>query len=385
MSESVRSARWPWVRVEEAALVANGGPGRFVITHLARADEVADAAAAAGAVTEVDEARLRAVATPSRLVDAAGRVGGAELAEPLRLALEHALAGWRSPAPDIVTPAGVLACSQRALVMGIVNVTPDSFSDGGDHFDAGGGHDRAIDHGRALLAEGADIIDVGGESTRPGAEPVDADEELRRTVPVVEALAAEGAVVSIDTGKAVVARRAVAAGAALVNDVTAGSLDDELLPTVAELDVPYVLMHMRGTPRTMQHDPRYDDVVADVFDFLAELIARLRGLGVREDAVIVDPGIGFGKTLEHNLQLLRRVREFTSLGRPVLVGASRKTFLGRLMDVEDASDRLEGSLVTAADAVRGGASIVRVHDVAPTVRALAVAQALRDRTAAGEA
>ncbi|MBW3659734.1 MAG: dihydropteroate synthase [Actinobacteria bacterium] len=260
--------------------------------------------------------------------------------------------------------------------MGILNVTPDSFSDGGSHYTAADHPGPALAHARAMLEEGADVIDVGGESTRPGADPVPEDEELRRVVPVVEALAADGAVVSIDTSKANVARQAVAAGAAIVNDVSAGTSDGLLLQTVAELDVPYVVMHMRGTPRTMQRDPRYTDVVAEVYDFLSDQLRRLDLLGVPAERVVVDPGIGFGKTVTHNLELLRRVREFTSLGRPVLVGTSRKSFLGAVTGVREASARVEGSIVTAAHAVGNGAAIVRVHDVAETVRAVTMARAV---------
>ncbi|MBW3621143.1 MAG: dihydropteroate synthase [Actinobacteria bacterium] len=260
--------------------------------------------------------------------------------------------------------------------MGILNVTPDSFSDGGSHYRPEDHPAAAIAHARRMLEEGADLVDVGGESTRPGAEPVPEDEELRRVLPVVEALAADDVTVSIDTSKANVARRAVEAGAAIVNDVSAGTNDGLLLRTVAELGVPYVVMHMRGTPRTMQRDPRYTDVVAEVYDFLSDQIRRLELLGIRRDLLVVDPGIGFGKTVAHNLELLRRVREFTSLGRPVLIGTSRKSFLGTISGVEEASERLEGSIVTAAIAVARGASIVRVHDVAETVRAVRVAAAL---------
>ena len=258
--------------------------------------------------------------------------------------------------------------------MGILNVTPDSFSDGGQW----SSHDAAIAKGVALAADGADVIDVGGESTRPGAAAVPEDEELRRVMPVVEKLAASGYVVSIDTAKAAVARAAVEAGAAVVNDVSAATLDPLMLPTVAELGVPYVLMHMRGTPRTMQQDPRYDDVVAEVFDHLAETLDHAVAFGIARERVVVDPGIGFGKTVAHNLELLRRTRELTSLGRPVMVGTSRKSFIGKLTDGAQEDDRLEGSLASAAIAVANGAAMVRVHDVAETVRAVAVARAITE-------
>lgn len=225
---------------------------------------------------------------------------------------------------------------------------------------------------------GADLVDVGGESTRPGADPVALDEELRRVVPVVEALAAAGLAVSIDTSKAEVTRACVQAGACLVNDVSAGRLDDDLLPTVADLGVPYVLTHMQGEPRTMQREPTYGDVVGDVFDALEQGLAAAEAAGIPRDRIIVDPGIGFGKTAEHNLTLLRRTRELTSLGRPVMIGTSRKSFLGRLTGTDDPADRLEGSLVTAALAVAAGARVIRAHDVRATVRAVTVAHAVVD-------
>ncbi|MBW3662609.1 MAG: dihydropteroate synthase [Actinobacteria bacterium] len=264
--------------------------------------------------------------------------------------------------------------------MGVVNVTPDSFSDGGVLFDPDGDFKAAIEHARELVAAGAQVIDVGGESTRPGADPVPEAEELRRVMPVVEALASDGIMVSVDTSKAQVARTAVEGGAALVNDISAGALDGLMLPTVAELGVPYVAMHMRGTPRTMQRDPRYADVVGEVFDFLAETVERAAHVGIDRNRVIVDPGIGFGKTVDHNLALLRSLRDFTSLGRPVLVGTSRKSFLGRITGVEEPAERLIGSVVSAAHAALCGAAIVRVHDVAETVRALRLTHAIATAT-----
>lgn len=372
--------RGPLVRVEDAALVPDGGAARIVVSRLQRADEVADGVASAGGTTELVEGRLRVVSTPSRLVDAAGRVGGAELAEPLREAVDRAVDGWLSPPPDLHLGDGVLPCSRRPVVMGIVNVTPDSFSDGGSHYDPGTHPTPAVEHAMALVGAGADLVDVGGESTRPGAEQVPEEDELERVVPVVRELAERGVLVSVDTTKAAVARAAVAAGAAMINDVSAGILDGLLLQTVVELEVPYVVMHMQGTPRTMQRDPRYGDVVAEVFDFLADHLARLELMGLPRERTIVDPGIGFGKTVGHNLELLRRVREFTSLGRPVLIGTSRKSFLGRIAEDEAPGSRLEASLVTAAHVVAHGASMVRVHDVAETVRAVATAHAIRTGT-----
>jgi dihydropteroate synthase len=365
----------PIARVEDAALVPAGGPARLALSRLPRADEIADAVASARGVSRWIEDRLVVTAVPSRLVDAAGRVGGRELADLLGGAVEPAVEAWLGAPPDLETPAGTLPTSQRPVVMGVLNVTPDSFSDGGDHLDAS--HpDEAVAAGLALLEAGADVVDVGGESSRPGAEPVDTDEERRRVLPVIERLASEGAIVSVDTTKSQVAREAVAAGAALVNDISAGALDGLLLATVADLDVPYVLMHMRGTPRTMQRDPRYTDVVGEVYDFLAEGLLRLEEAGVDPSKVVIDPGIGFGKTVEHNLELLRRLREFTSLGRPVLVGASRKSFLGTVSGEQDPAGRLAESLAAASLAVSGGARLVRVHDVAETCRAVSVAHAV---------
>jgi dihydropteroate synthase len=255
-------------------------------------------------------------------------------------------------------------------VMGIVNVTPDSFSDGGAH----GSLDAAVVHGRRLATEGASIIDVGGESTRPGATPVPVAEELRRTIPVVEALAEDGHRVSIDTTKPEVARRAVAAGASVVNDVSA-----TLGELAGELGVGWIAMHRRGDPRTMQDDPRYDDVVDEVLAFLVARAEAGRAAGVRD--LWIDPGIGFGKTAEHNLALLAALDRFVATGWPVAVGTSRKGFLGRLLaasdgtDDVDVDDRLEGSLVTATWAFAQGVALVRAHDVRSTVHAARVVAA----------
>ena len=264
-------------------------------------------------------------------------------------------------------------------LMGIVNVTPDSFSDGGRYLAAR----AAIEHGRALVEEGAQIVDVGGESTRPGAEPVPEQEELRRVLPVVEGLAAADrarAQISIDTSKAAVARAALQAGASMVNDVTALRGDAQMAQVVAESRAECCLAHMRGDPRTMQREPRYDDVVDDVKAFLAERLAFAVREGVAEDRVLLDPGIGFGKTLEHNLQLLARLQEIVALGRPVLVGTSRKAFLGRLVgDGDDRSQtgkrRLGGTIASNVLALERGARVFRVHEVAPVREALAVAAA----------
>lgn len=262
----------------------------------------------------------------------------------------------------------------RCLVMGVVNVTPDSFSDGGVLYPDG--HPQtAIAHGLRLLEEGADVLDVGGESTRPGATPVPVEEELRRVVPVIEALADAGAVVSVDTSKPEVARAGVAAGAVIVNDVSGGA-DPELLAAVAETGAAYVLMHTRGTPAEMAGLAHYEDVVAEVYEFLAEGLARCQAAGIDLARVAVDPGLGFAKTADHNLALLRALPQLRGLGRPVLVGASRKSFLGRLLDGAGPDDRLEGSLACAAAGVLGGASLLRVHEVRATVRVARVAHAI---------
>ena len=255
--------------------------------------------------------------------------------------------------------------------MGVVNVTPDSFSDGGVNFDPG----DAVASARRLLAEGAAIVDVGGESTRPGAGRVSTEEELRRVVPVLEAL--QGLPVSIDTAKSVVAARALELGAGFVNDVTALRGDPDLAGVVAEHDAYLCLMHMQGEPRTMQADPRYEDVVAEVVQFLADRLTFAVSQGIREESICLDPGIGFGKTVEHNFELLRRLDELTALGRPILVGISRKSSLGKIMGDPDAKTGTTAASVGAAVlAYERGASIFRVHDVREHVEALTAARAI---------
>jgi dihydropteroate synthase len=261
-----------------------------------------------------------------------------------------------------------------ARLMGIVNVTPDSFSDGGLFLDA----DRATRHGRELAAQGADIVDVGGESTRPGAAEVSEEEELERTRPVVAGLITGGIEVSIDTSKAAVAAAALDAGAQIVNDVTALSADRELAALCAERRCGLVLMHMQGTPRTMQESPTYDDVVDDVKAFLAQRIELAVGEGVAEERIWVDPGIGFGKTLEHNLELLRRLGELAELGRPLVVGTSRKSFLGRITGRE-VTERAGASIASNVLALEAGADVLRVHDVAETRQAIMIAEAIAGR------
>jgi dihydropteroate synthase len=257
-------------------------------------------------------------------------------------------------------------------IMGVVNVTPDSFSDGGLFYD----HDAATAHALRLIADGADILDVGGESTRPYAQSVPADEEIRRVAPVIERLAEArtGARISIDTSKAAVARVAVDAGATYVNDVTAFRGDPAMAELVAERGLGCCLMHMLGTPRTMQEDPQYDDVVSDVKAFLEGRLTFAVAAGVPEERIHLDPGIGFGKTIDHNLELLRRLDEIVALGRPVVVGTSRKWFIGRITGRE-VRDRTAGTLATNVLALERGARLFRVHDVAATHDALAVAAA----------
>jgi dihydropteroate synthase len=259
----------------------------------------------------------------------------------------------------------------RPSVMGVVNVTPDSFSDGGVHFRVA----DAVAGARRMLEEGAAIVDVGGESTRPGADAVSVDEELRRVVPVLEAL--KGAPVSIDTSKAVVARRALELGAELVNDVTALRGDPELAGVVADAGAFLCLMHMQGEPRTMQVAPRYDDVASEVAAFLEERLLAAVAAGIAEERIALDPGIGFGKTVQHNFELVRRLDVLLALGRPVVVGFSRKSSLGRLLgDAEATTGPLAASLAAAVAAFERGATILRVHDVRETVEALTVARAV---------
>jgi dihydropteroate synthase len=258
--------------------------------------------------------------------------------------------------------------------MGVLNVTPDSFSDGGEWFD----HEAAVGRGRELAAQGAAILDVGGESTRPGAAPVAEAEELRRVVPVIRALSAQlppGVQLSVDTSKARVAAAALDAGATYVNDVTALRGDPAMAELVAAAGCDVCLMHMLGEPRTMQDDPRYDDVVAEVRAFLEERLAAAVAAGIAEDRIALDPGIGFGKTAAHNLELLRRIGEIVALGRPVVVGTSRKSFLGRITGRDDPHQRDVGTVATNVLAYERGASVFRVHDVAATRDALAVAAA----------
>jgi dihydropteroate synthase len=262
----------------------------------------------------------------------------------------------------------------KTWLMGVVNVTPDSFSDGGACFEAG----PAVEHGLRLACEGADILDIGGESTRPGSLPVPLAEELRRVLPVVQALRRQtGVLLSVDTTKAAVARAALEAGADIINDISGLRFDPEMAPVIAPSGAAVILMHMQGTPRTMQESPRYADLIGEIRSFLRERIREAEAAGIARDRVVVDPGIGFGKTAEHNLTLINRLGDFQELGRPVCVGVSRKAFIGRILGLPP-SERLEGTIAAAVLSVSRGARLLRVHDVGAVSRAVRVAEAVLD-------
>jgi len=277
---------------------------------------------------------------------------------------------WNPPTYKLVFPDRQIILS-RTHIMGVVNVTPDSFSDGGSFFE----QDTAVKHALGLVEEGADIIDVGGESTRPGSSSVPADEEWRRVEPVIRALERETDVpISIDTMKPEVAWKAIEAGAIMVNDVS-GLRNKEMVELVVREHVAVTIMHMLGEPKTMQENPVYQDVVKEVKEYLQSHMQAAIDAGVAKDSIIIDPGIGFGKTVEHNLELINHVSEFAELKRPVMIGASRKSFIGSITR-SDVADRLEGSLAAAVMAVVRGAHILRVHDVKQTMRAVKVAEAI---------
>ena len=299
-------------------------------------------------------------------------------APPIRVPVDEIPEGWRvrlsAPRPAI---AGVLF--DRPRIMGILNVTPDSFSDGGKHATP----TQALKQAKAMVAAGADMIDVGGESTRPGALTVPPAAEIARVEPVIRALSVDiGPPISIDTRKSAVAEAAVAAGARLINDVSGFTYDPMLARFAADKNLPICVMHARGDPETMHKDPRYDDVLLDVFDFLEAQLLQLETLGLPRARILVDPGIGFGKQITHNLALLNGISLFHGLGCPVLLGASRKGFIGRLSGVGTASERMPGSLACALAAVAQGVQMVRVHDVAETAQALALWQAITTGDAA---
>lgn len=291
--------------------------------------------------------------------------------------LKKWIAAADDPSTNAVTAVLERLCAPRApfagagnqpLVLGIVNVTPDSFSDGGDYADT----EAAIAHGRALYAAGADVIDVGGESTRPGADPVPVDAEFTRVMPVVAALAGDGVPVSIDTRRAAVMREAIGAGARIVNDVSALAHDPGSLDIVADSDASVILMHMQGTPETMQAAPHYDDVVLDVYDALARRVEVCEAAGIARSRICIDPGIGFGKTAAQNLELIASLGLFQGLGCTVAIGVSRKSFIDAFAGTSRPQDRLAGSLAAMLGALAQGAQIVRVHDVAETVQAIAL-------------
>jgi dihydropteroate synthase len=263
------------------------------------------------------------------------------------------------PGPGLLTELG-----QRPLIMGIVNVTPDSFSDGGQFFDS----KMAIAHALHLVDEGADIIDIGGESTRPGAHKVKADEELSRVMPVIEALSSKSDIpISIDTNKSEVAAKALKAGATIVNDISALAFDEKIAKVAAECGAYLILMHIRGTPADMQSDTKYNDIIGEIRSYLAAASDKALSSGIAKDKIIIDPGIGFGKSVDGNFTILKNLHRFLDLGYPLMVGVSRKSFIGKELKIEE---RLEGSLAAACYAVLNGADIVRVHDVAQTKRAV---------------
>ncbi|MBI2341218.1 MAG: dihydropteroate synthase [Deltaproteobacteria bacterium] len=280
-----------------------------------------------------------------------------------------------------------ISCN-KSTIMGVLNVTPDSFSDGGDFFSP----ENAVNHALKMVSEGADIIDIGGESSRPGSEPVSADEELSRVLPIIRKIRGhprEGGdpvnsrdsiflgndrpIISIDTTKAIVASEAISAGAGMINDISAGTSDEKMLKVAAKAGVSICLMHMRGSPKTMQRgDMHYDDVIGEIKDYLSKRILSAEKAGVKRENIIIDPGIGFGKTVEHNVTILKELKKFKTLGCPILIGTSRKSFIGHLLGGIDAKERLEGTLATIGIAVQNGASIVRAHDVKETKRFLEV-------------
>lgn len=267
-----------------------------------------------------------------------------------------------------------LNISDKTYIMGILNVTPDSFSDGGLHFD----RSRAVEACLRMIDDGADIVDIGGESTRPGSDPVSLEEELRRTLPVIESVASKVKVpISIDTYKANVARRALDAGASIVNDISGLMHDPEMPAVIARCSVPVVIMHIKGSPKDMQKDPSYAALIPEILEYFRSRIAFAVNAGIPEDKIIIDPGIGFGKTFDHNLEILHNLDKFTALGRPILVGPSRKAFLGKILDDAPAADRIEGTAAAVAISIMKGASFVRVHDVKEMAKVAKVSDAIK--------
>lgn len=278
----------------------------------------------------------------------------------LALDIELSLKNYCSNPASIKIGGRTFDFTKRTYIMGILNITPDSFSDGGQFMS----YEKAVAHGRQMIEDGADIIDIGGESTRPGAQKVTAKEEMERVIPVIKALSGiKGAVISIDTTKSIVANEAIEAGASMINDVSALRFDGKMIKVAARSKVPVILMHMLGSPRTMQKDPRYNDLMPDIISYLQNSIGLAIKGGVSKDKIIVDPGFGFGKTVGHNLEILRRLKELKVLGCPVLIGTSRKSTIGKVLGL-GTEDRIEGTAATVTAALAGGANIVRVHDVA---------------------
>ncbi|MFN3739841.1 MAG: dihydropteroate synthase [Thermodesulfovibrionales bacterium] len=267
-----------------------------------------------------------------------------------------------------------LDLSSKTHVMGILNITPDSFSDGGLFYEP----ERAVEHALKMIEDGADIIDIGGESTRPGSEPVSPEEEIKRVVPVIKKLSVQSKVpISIDTYKSKVVSAAIDAGASIVNDISGLRFDPEMKKVVAKNRLPVVIMHIKGTPKTMQLNPQYDALIPEIMDYLREGIMIARDAGISEDLIIIDPGIGFGKTFEHNLEVIKNLREFTYLEKPILIGPSRKAFIGKILGDVPPLMRLEGTLAAVAISAYNGANIVRVHDVRETVKVLKVVDAIK--------
>jgi dihydropteroate synthase len=293
--------------------------------------------------------------------------------QPLGQSLKETLKNISKTHYSIRCRKRTLILGKRTLLMGVLNVTPDSFSDDGFFYDK----EKAIAHGLRMVEEGADIIDIGGESTRPGSKPLELEEELRRVIPVIESLAKEVDVpISIDTYKSTVAQRAIEAGAEIINDISGLHFDPSLAQLAAKEDTPLVLMHIRGTPETMQKDVHYDSLFSEILQYLKDSIQRAESAGLDPRQIIIDPGIGFGKTVEDNLLIIKNLYEFRILGKPILLGTSRKTFIGKILNTE-VGDRLEGTLSSIAIGVLNGAHIIRSHDVLQAKKAIAVADAIR--------
>jgi len=293
--------------------------------------------------------------------------------QPLAVPLKEAFKNISRTRYSIRCRKRTFILGKRTLLMGVLNVTPDSFSDGGLYFDKG----KSIAQGLRMVEEGADLLDIGGESTRPGSKPLELDEELRRIIPVIEVLAKEVDVpISIDTYKSTIAQKAIEAGAEMINDISGLHFDESLARVAAEEDVPLVLMHIRGTPETMQNDVHYDSLFSEILLSLKDSIQKAESAGLDPQQIIIDPGIGFGKTIDHNLLIIKNLFEFRILGKPILLGTSRKSFIGKILNA-NATDRLEGTLSTIAIGVLNGAHIIRCHDVLQAKKVIAVADAIR--------